>query len=398
MSIKTQAQISFENTSVAFSSKSDRELKRMYWLFYMINMRYLVKFGTMMIKVAFFLGLPIKWLVKQTIFAHFCGGESIQESVRTMKRLKEFNIGAILDYSIEGEKTEEGFEHATRETIKTIDKAAVNTDKMPFCVFKVTGLAPFDLLEKKAANIEFTEKERRAWRKVKKRVDIILRRAYERKVRIFIDAEESWIQDAIDELTYEMMEFYNEEEPIVYNTYQMYCKDGLPKLQKAYEKAIEKNFFLGAKIVRGAYMEKERARAQAKGYPDPIQPNKKATDDDYNKAIEFCINHRDKIAVCAGTHNEYSSYYLMSLMVKNEIEPDDRNFYFCQLYGMSDHISYNLAKDGYNVAKYVPYGPVESVMPYLFRRAEENTSVAGQSSREFNLIKAEMKRRKEHQI
>ncbi|MDX2302878.1 MAG: proline dehydrogenase family protein [Microscillaceae bacterium] len=394
MSIKTQVNTSFENTSVAFSSKTDGALRKMYWLFFLMNIRFLVKIGTSFIQLAFFLRLPIKWLIKRTIFSQFCGGESIQDSDKTIQKLHEYHIGTILDYSVEGEKNEEGFEHTTREIIKTIDKAALNPDKIPFCVFKVTGIAPFALLEKKQSQEELTEKERRAWRKVKKRMEIILGRAFERKVRIFIDAEESWIQKTIDELAYEMMEYYNEQEALVYNTYQMYCRDSYSRLQEAYQRAQEYGYFLGVKLVRGAYMEKERVRAQAKAYPDPIQPDKKSTDEDYNRALDFCVQHRDKIALCAGTHNEESNYYLISLMEQYNIAPNDPHFYFSQLYGMSDHISYNLAKDGYNVAKYVPYGPVASVLPYLFRRAEENTAVAGQSSREYNLIKTEIKRRR----
>jgi proline dehydrogenase len=366
----------------------------MYWLFGMMNQNWLVKFGTWAIQLAFKLHLPIKWLVKQTVFAHFCGGENIEDCQKSLEKLAKYRVGAILDYSVEGEKNEKGFELTTQETLRTIEKAALNKDKIPFSVFKVTGIAPFALLEKIQAQETLTESEQKDWSNARRRVDMICKRAFDRKVRIFIDAEESWIQQTIDNLAYEMMEAYNITEPIVYNTYQMYCHASLKNLERAYQDAVDKNYFLGAKLVRGAYMEKERARAEEKGYPDPIQPNKAASDRDFDAALRFCVLHHRRIALCAGTHNEQSSILLTQLMEENQIAPQNPNFYFAQLYGMSDHISYNLANAGFNVAKYVPYGPVKAVLPYLFRRAAENTAVAGQSSREFGLIQAEIRRRK----
>ena len=384
--------ISFEDTAVAFSSKSDTELKKMYFLFASMNNNLLSSFGTSALKFALKMNFPVQGLIKKTIFQHFCGGESIEDSEDTIEELAAFNIGTILDYSVEGEKTQEGFEKAAEEIIRTIEKAR-DSHFIPFCVFKITGLASAEILEK-AQKKQMTKEDSVEYEKVVRRIDSICKKAFENNVRIFIDGEESWIQDAIDELAYSMMRKYNVQAPIVYNTYQMYRKDMLGKLKTAFQYAATYNYYLGVKLVRGAYMEKERERAEEDGYEDPIQPNKQATDEDYNRALKFCLDNKQRIAVCSGSHNEYSNFYLTVLMEKHGLKNDDSRIYFAQLYGMSDNISFNLAKAGYNVAKYVPYGPVTAVMPYLFRRAEENTSIAGQSSRELLLIKKELQRRK----
>ncbi|MCS6821618.1 MAG: proline dehydrogenase family protein [Microscillaceae bacterium] len=390
----TSTSLSFEDTSIAFSAKSDWELKKTYWLFSIMNQNWLVKVGTSLIKTAFSLRLPITWVVKQTIFEQFCGGESIEDCQKTIDKLHQYGIGTILDYSVEGEKNEASFEATTQEILRTIEKAAQQPNSIPFCVFKVTGIAPFNLLEKIQAQQPLNPDEETAWQKVKQRVNTLCQTAYQKNVRIFMDAEESWIQKTIDSLAYDMMRLYNKEKAIVYNTYQFYCHATLQNYKQAIEMAQKEGFWLGAKLVRGAYMEKERKRAKEKGYSDPIQPNKISTDTDFDEALHWSISHLDHVAICAGTHNEYSSKLLTQLMQKKGISPNDKRVFFAQLLGMSDHISYNLAKAGYNVAKYVPYGPVKAVMPYLFRRAEENTSVAGQASREYLLVKAEVKRRK----
>ena len=387
--------LSFEDTSIAFAHKSNKELRKMYWLFAMMNRRWMVKTGTGFVKQALRFRLPlVKWAVKSTVFDHFCGGQSIEDSQHTIDLLDKFNIGTILDYSVEGEKNESSFDHTTQETIRTIEKASQQSEKIPFSVFKVTGVASFDLMAKIQAGETLTDAEQQAWEKARQRVNQICQKASEHKVRIFIDGEETWIQDTIDQLTYEMMKKYNQEMPIVYNTYQMYRTASLENLKAAFEEAEKENYWLGAKLVRGAYMEKERARAEEKGYADPIQPNKAASDKDFDAGLQFCMEQRHRIALCAGTHNEQSSMLLTQLITQYNLPKNDPNVYFSQLFGMSDHISFNLAKAGYNVAKYVPYGPVASVMPYLIRRADENTSVAGQSSREFMLISKEKKRRK----
>lgn len=384
--------ISFDDTAVAFSSKSDKELKKMYLLFASMNNNLLTSFGTSALKFGLKLNLPIKGLIKKTVFEHFCGGESIKDSEKTIQELAAYNIGTILDYSVEGENSEEGFEKTASEIIKTIEKAK-NSPSIPFCVFKMTGVASWSILEK-AQEKTLLKEESIEYDKAIERINTICKKAFDCKVRIFIDGEESWMQDTIDEIGYSMMRKYNTDAPIVYNTYQMYRKDMLGKLKEAFQYSATYNYYLGAKLVRGAYMEKERERAEEQGYEDPIQPNKEATDEDYNRALKFCMDNKQRIAVCSGSHNEYSNYYLTVLMEKHSLKNNDSRIHFAQLYGMSDNISFNLAKVGYNVAKYVPYGPVTAVMPYLFRRAEENTSIAGQSSREFLLIKKELQRRK----
>jgi proline dehydrogenase len=391
--------VSFEDTAVAFAMKTDAQLYQSYLLFKSINYNWLVNMGTGLVQWGLKVGLPIKGLLKATLFKQFCGGESINDCEAVIRQMAKFGVGAILDYSVEGEKTEAGFDKTRQETIATIHYAAQHRTEIPFCVFKVTGLAPFRLLEKVSASMKgeglpLLPSELKTFERVRERIDEICRTAAENNVRIFIDGEETWIQDAIDALAYEMMEKYNRKQAIVYNTYQMYTTDRMEKLRQARALAVRQGFYLGAKLVRGAYMEKERARAAQMGYPDPIQPNKEACDRDFNEALKFCIDNKQRIALCAGTHNEDSCYFLTALMEKYNIKPNDPDVYFAQLYGMSDNISFNLAKAGYNVAKYLPYGPVEAVMPYLFRRAQENTSVAGQSSREFLLVQRELQRRK----
>jgi proline dehydrogenase len=384
--------VSFDDTSIAFSSKSNTDLRRMFLLFAAMNNGTLVSTGTGFIKKALGFRLPVKGLIKHTIFKQFCGGETIQDCESTIQELAKFNIGTILDYSVEGEKTEAGFEATLKETLATIRKAAA-TDHMPFSVFKVTGIASLDLLEKVQSKAPLTTAEQEAFERVRNRVDTLCRTAHENGVSIFIDGEESWIQDPIDELAYEMMRKYNKDTAIIYNTYQMYRWAALPALKKAYEDAEANNYYLGAKLVRGAYMEKEAKRAAEKRYPNPIQPSKEASDNDFNAGLMFCLENKDRVYLCSGTHNEFSCYFLMEAMERHGLAPNDKRIWFAQLYGMSDNISYNLANAGYNVAKYVPYGPVEAVMPYLFRRADENTAIAGQTSREFNLVRREVDRR-----
>ena len=385
--------VSFDDTAIAFESKSDAELYKMYLLFKMMNSNALVKIGGTLLNTALNLHLPVKFIIKQTVFNHFCGGETIEESERAIRELSRYHIGAILDYSVEGEGDEKSFDATRDELLRTVEKARGHA-LIPFSVFKVTGLIDINLLEKVQARQELSADERAAFERGRGRVNAICRRCHEAGVPVFVDAEESWIQETIDNLAYEMMALYNRERAIVYNTYQMYRHDRLDVIKRDYATAVQEGYYLGAKLVRGAYMEKERKRAQAMGYPDPINPTKEASDRLFDDALRFCMGHLRHIYFCAGTHNEQSSYLLMDLMAEHNIAPNDRRVYFSQLYGMSDNLSYNLAKAGYNVAKYVPYGPVEAVMPYLLRRANENTAIAGQSSREFNLIKSEMDRRR----
>ncbi|HEU5146120.1 MAG TPA: proline dehydrogenase family protein [Chryseosolibacter sp.] len=391
--MESKPNVSFEDTATAFAYKSTGALQKANLIFSLVNHPWISALATGFVKFAFKARLPIEGIIKQTAFDHFCGGESIERSESVIKRLGAYGVGTILDYSVEGEKSESGFDGTMEEIIRTIDKAR-QSDHIPFCVFKVTGLASADLLEKISRGDTLTADESSAFERIKARVDNICNRAHACGVPILIDAEESWIQDPIDQLADEMMARYNKSSAIVYNTYQMYRVDSMDNLRHDYHQAVMEGHFLGAKLVRGAYMEKERERAERNNEPSPIHPNKEATDKAFNDALEFCVAHLDRVSVMCGSHNEYSNAFLARRMEEKGLSPKDRHIWFAQLYGMSDNISFNLAKLGYNVVKYVPYGPVRSVMPYLLRRAQENTSVAGQSSRELTLIRKELKRRR----
>jgi len=379
--------VQFNDTKVAFAHKTNGQLKKARLLFKSFNFPGLLSAGPFLAKAAVALGF--KGVIKNTIFEQFCGGEDIDTCKHTIQHLAASGVGTILDYSVEGEETEAVFDYTGAEIIRTILAAANNSD-IPFSVFKTTGIIRFALLEKKSAGTTLSPEEHEEWERGKNRFEQICNAAAENKVRIFVDAEESWIQTAIDSLTEEMMEKFNAHEAIVYNTIQLYRHDRLEYLKHQITGTMH---FLGFKLVRGAYMEKEMARAAQMGYPNPIQPNKQATDHDYNEALKQCIHHIDRVSICAGTHNEESSALLLELMGEKGIEPGDKRVYFSQLLGMSDHISFNLSHLGYNVAKYVPYGPVKAVIPYLTRRARENSSVAGQMGRELALIENELKRR-----
>ena len=383
--------ISFENTENAFKAKTNSELTRSYWLFKLIGNPLLVKSGAKFSPLL--LNLGFKGMIKQTIFKQFVGGENIHDCSHTIAELGKYNIGTILDYSVEGKESEIDFDNCLNETLETIKKAKNDTN-IPFCVFKVTGLARFDLLVKKSdKNYTLTTQEDTEWQKVKLRVYNICKTAYDSQQAILIDAEESWIQPAIDDLANQNMATFNKTKAIVYNTYQYYRHDRLEYLNQSIKDGKTNGYHVGAKLVRGAYMEKERKRAAELNYTSPIQNNKQNCDDDYNAALKLCVNNIDVMGICAGTHNEKSSLLLVELMQQKNINPNDKRIYFSQLLGMSDHISYNLSLNNYNVAKYVPYGPVKEVLPYLIRRAQENTSVKGQTGRELNLIITEKKRR-----
>lgn len=385
--------ISFDDTSVAFEAKSNKALKKANFLFSVVNIPFLSRISTGGVKLGMTLRLPIQGIIKYTIFEHFCGGESIDESEATIKELGEYSIGTILDYSVEGEEDEESFDRTRDEIINTIE-VAQESKSIPYSVFKVTGLAPTSLLEKIQAGGTLSSNEEEAYKRVCGRVEAICQNAYDSHIPILVDAEETWIQNPIDELAYAMMKKFNQDKAIVFNTIQMYRTKTLEALKNAFHYAAMGNYYLGVKLVRGAYMEKERDRAANLGYESPIQPTKEATDTNFDKGLAFCIDNKQRVSLVCGSHNEYSNYYLALLMEKHSLKNNDSRVWFAQLYGMSDNISFNLAKAGYNVAKYVPYGPVKSVIPYLLRRASENTSVAGQSSRELTLIKRELKRRK----
>lgn len=383
----------FNNTADAFSLKSDTELDRAYFLFKMIASEPLVKIGTAVTNFALKVHLPVEGLIRATVFDHFCGGTTEEDCLPVVDKMFTKGVSSVLDYSVEAKEDEAEFDKALEKTLKTI-VFAKEKKAIPFAVFKPTGFGRFELYEKLGEGQTLNAEEAVEWNRVLERFETVCKKAHEMDVALLIDAEESWMQDAADDLVANMMRKYNKEKAIVYNTLQMYRWDRMDYLKNLHEQAKAEGFYIGMKVVRGAYMEKENKRAEEKGYKSPICISKEATDDNYNTCIRYMVEHLDKMAIFAGTHNEDSSYLLMELMAQNGIAKNDERIFFGQLYGMSDNISFNLAAHGYNVAKYLPFGPVRDVMPYLIRRAEENTSVAGQTSRELNLISAERKRRK----
>ena len=383
----------FENTATAFALKSDSELERAYFLFKMISSQPLVRIGTAATNFALKANLPVEGLIRSTVFDHFCGGVSEEDCLSVIDKLYTKGVSSVLDYSVEGKEIEEDFDNALKKILKIIHFCE-ERDAMPIVVFKPTGFGRFLLYQKKTEGKELSASENEEWNRVVARFDAVCKLAKEKDVEVLIDAEESWMQDAADDLVEVMMRKYNKGKTIVYNTLQCYRWDRLDYLKELHERGKKDGFNIGMKIVRGAYMEKERSRAEEKGYESPICENKKETDDTFNNSLIYILENLSDISVFIGTHNEASCYLAMELMEKYNIHKEDNNVWFGQLYGMSDHISYNLAEEGYNVAKYIPFGPVKDVMPYLIRRAEENTSVAGQTNRELTLLKTERKRRK----
>jgi proline dehydrogenase len=393
MELSPKKLLNFDNTEIAFRNKSNNELNAAYWLFKMISSNFLTKVGPPITNFFLNIGLPIKGVIKATIFKHFCGGETIAECEHTIEQLTLGRVGTILDYSVEGEDEEEVFDFTCAEIIRTIERAA-GDKRIPITVFKVTGIGRFGLLEKLDAKKELSPVEQAEFDRVKKRCERICRTAFEKNVPIMVDAEETWIQDTIDELAIDMMRLFNQKSIIVYNTYQMYRHDKLADMKADHLIAKASGFILGVKMVRGAYMEKERRRAEEMGYPSPIQPDKASSDSDYDASLNYCMEHINEIAIVCGTHNEDSCRVLAQLLDQHNVAHSHPHVYFAQLLGMSDNLSFNLSDAGYNVTKYVPYGPIKAVMPYLFRRAQENTSIAGQTSRELGLIIKEKQRRK----
>ena len=383
----------FDNTKIAFQLKSDSELERAYFLFKMISHEPLVRIGTAATNFALKAHLPVEGLIRSTVFDHFCGGVNEEDCLPVIDRMFEKGVSSVLDFSVEGQEVESSFDAAMEKTLKIINFSD-EKEAMPIAVFKPTGFGRFHLYQKKGEGKPFTLEEQQEWERVVARYHQVCKLAKKKEVEVLIDAEESWMQDATDELVEEMMRTYNTEAPIVYTTLQLYRWDRLDYLKQLHKRSQEQGFSLGIKIVRGAYMEKERERAIEKGYPSPICESKEATDYNFNETLKYILNNLNDMSLFVGTHNEESCYLAMELMDQYKISKHDNRVWFGQLYGMSDHISFNLADQGYNVAKYVPFGPVKDVMPYLIRRAEENTSVAGQTSRELNLLKTEKERRK----
>lgn len=401
-----QPRLSFDNTENAFAYKSDKDLRKAHFLFASMGYESLVRIGTKITPWAIRVGLPIKGLIRSTIFEQFVGGETLEETAKVARRLGEYNVNVILDYGVEGgEDGEQGFDHATQEFIRVIEYAATQPN-IPFMSIKVTGFARFGLLEKldaaapdrdgysgHVATEVLSAEEKEEWNRVVARMDKICSAAAAKGIGVLVDAEESWIQDPVDALTMQMMEKYNHGRAVVLNTIQLYRHDRLAFLKHSHEAAKSKGFLLGAKCVRGAYMEKERKRAEEQGYASPIQPSKEATDRDYNLALEYCIANLDDISLIVASHNEYSALYATELLTKRGLAMNHPHIHFSQLYGMSDNITFNLAKAGCPVSKYLPFGPIRDVIPYLMRRAQENSSVAGQTGRELGLIKKELQRR-----
>ncbi|MBU2921216.1 proline dehydrogenase family protein [Winogradskyella psychrotolerans] len=383
----------FENTETAFELKSDSELERAYFLFKMISSEPLVRIGTAATNFALKAHLPVEKLIRATVFDHFCGGVNEDDCLPVIDKLYTKGVSSVLDYSVEGKSVENQFDNALAKILKIINFCD-EREAMPIVVFKPTGFGRFLLYQKKTEGVALTNEEEDEWDRIVGRFDAVCKLAKEKDVEVLIDGEESWMQDAADDLVEEMMRRYNKDVAVVYNTLQLYRWDRLDYLKQLHERAKADGFKIGMKIVRGAYMEKERERALDKGYDSPICENKKATDDNFDETLNYILQNLKDISVFIGTHNELSCYLAMDLMKTHNISKEDNRIWFGQLYGMSDHISFNLAAQGYNVAKYIPFGPVKDVMPYLIRRAEENTSVSGQTSRELSLLKTERKRRK----
>lgn len=405
LSMSSQAEMSFENTEYAFAYKSNQELKKARFLFSTMGYDKLVRLGTRITPWAMRIGLPIKGLIRNTIFKQFVGGETLGQTKAVANRLDAFNVKVILDYGVEGKEGEDNFDHACQEFIRVIEYAG-GQPNIPFISIKVTGFARFALLEKLHAasapssgfegiihTSVLTDREREEWERVVHRMFSIIDQAAKSGVGVLVDAEESWIQDPVDALTMQMMEHFNKDKAIVFNTVQLYRHDRLDFLKNSLRSATNNDFLLGVKLVRGAYMEKERERASSKGYRSPIQPDKESCDRDFNLALEYCMNNLDKLSVIIASHNEYSNLFASQLMDKLMVSHDNSRVHFSQLFGMSDNITFNLARAGFSVSKYLPFGPISDVIPYLMRRAQENSAVSGQTGRELALIETELKRR-----
>ena len=385
--------VSFDDTQVAFAGKDDSELSKSAWLFRIMSNSTIVDIGAHITQLALQIGLPVQSILKATIYEHFCGGESLEETEPMVEALAEHGVSTILDYGVEAKETQDEFDANLDEQIRCIEFADQNA-AVPYVSCKITGYAPFDLLEKLNGAQPLDEDERAAVGRMDDRLTRICEAAARLDVAVYVDAEESWIQDAIDRIVEDLMARFNTEKPAVFNTVQLYRHDRLEYLKASHQRALAGGYTVGVKLVRGAYMEKEQARAESKGYPNPIHATKEAVDADFDAALVYCLENIDRIAFCAATHNEVSCQVLVAEAMANDIPLNHPHIHFAQLYGMSDHISFNLARAGFNASKYVPYGPVRDVVPYLIRRAQENRSVSGQVGRELGLILSEIERRK----
>jgi proline dehydrogenase len=383
----------FENTEIAFKSRTTRELKKASLLFRLMSRQSLVEIAGVLANLGIKLNLPLGWLVRPTVFSHFCGGETLDESRSVIEHLAKFKVNTVLDYAAENQSSDENVQRVMHETLKTIDFASKNPN-VPYAVFKPTAFAPVSVLTAASSYAPLGAREKKEIEKFRSNIKILCQAAIEKDVPVLIDAEESYYQAIVDKVASDMMEEFNKDKAMIFNTLQMYRHDRLQFLNECINISREKNYHLGIKLVRGAYMDQERERSKKMGYPSPIYPDKESTDKAFNMALSTCIGNIDRMSVFVGTHNEESLLILMELLNNSQLKKDDSRVCVSQLYGMSDHISFNMAVHGYNVAKYLPYGPVGYLLPYLIRRAEENKSVRGQAGRELRLIEIELERRK----
>ncbi len=383
----------FNDTKVAFIAYNDEKLKKAYKLFRMMNINFLNSFGTAMLSFFNKIKLPINSIAGKFLFQHFCASDSLENSLELVDELYKHGVKSVLDYSAESKEDPKFYEFIKKEVVKSIDISKENNEKIPFAVFKMTAIFSTKILEKKQRKEELTKEEEESYNNSKNILDELCKYSKDKKVPILIDAERISLQKIIDELVYEMMEKYNKEKAIVYNTIQFYRKDSVDNLKNAYNK-LSDSVFLGIKLVRGAYLEEENKIAKKQNKESPIHDTKENTDKSYDEGVSFCIEHIDRISMFMGTHNANSVLHLMNLIEENNLDLNDDRIYFSQLYGMSENISFNIAKMGYNVSKYIPYGPISLVTPYLIRRARENKSMRGHTGRELSLIKSEMQRRK----
>jgi proline dehydrogenase len=398
--------LSFDDAKTAYASKSDKQLKNARFIFESMTKPWLVKLGLRLTPLALKSGLPVKGIIRNTIFSQFVGGETLEDTSAVVENLAKFNVKVILDYGVEGKEGEKEFDHAADEFIRVIDYAATQPN-IPYMSIKLTGLSRFSLLEKvnhvavysdivrgKIAFDKLDENEKAEWKRVVARLTKICSAAAKYNVGVLIDAEESWIQHAEDALATMMMMRFNTQKPVIFNTAQLYRHDRLQYIRDFCSFAKQNNFIPAMKLVRGAYMEKERARAEEMNYPSPINATKTDTDNEFNAAVAFCLSPENYMHIVIGSHNEYSNLLATQIMKKLGLPLNDPRIHLSQLYGMSDNITFNLAKAGCNASKYLPFGPIKDVIPYLMRRAQENSSVSSQTRRELQLIEKELKRRR----
>lgn len=380
----------------AFSHYSISQLRRTKVLFKILQNPLVSWFSGFVPHIPILLRLPfVKSLIKHYIFSHFCGGEDWKEVHQSALKLQKQNILSSLDYSVECKQTEQDYE-TTKKVLLNVLEEAKNLSHIPFCVLKITGLGRFALLEKIHNGQTLSDNEKAEWQRVQSRFDSICEKAVDCNTKLLVDAEESWIQKPIDNIVKRAMKRHNQNEPMIYNTYQLYLKAKYEQLKTDWEKAKEKGYILGSKLVRGAYMEKETKRAVKMHLPNPIQPSKAKCDQDFNDSLKFCLKHIDDFGIYIGTHNIESTQKARQLMQEYGIAKSDERVFFSQLLGMREILSYELAQQDYLVSKYTPFGKIAEVIPYLLRRIQENSSVKDQLNDEIKVITRELENQKLH--